>query len=134
MNVTFAMRAGYVRHSSPRTCRLGAAHGYDHEVAGTVLSTAMLVPLAIPGYMLGSWRWLRRTRSLREVSLVLLAFFFAWYAVLRLDGGSQVLVPVAMLALAAGFGFGHYVYWTQGRRDQPSSRPRIETNDTISPG
>jgi hypothetical protein len=62
-------------------------------MAGTVLSTALMALLVVPGYWLGSWRWLRRTRSDGEVAFVMSAFFFVWYAVLRLAGGSKTLVP-----------------------------------------
>ncbi|MDQ1481438.1 MAG: hypothetical protein QOI44_2299 [Actinomycetota bacterium] len=83
---------------------------YAHGVAGTVLATALLIPLAIPGYMIGSLRWLRRRSNTWEIGSILFVSFFAWYVVLRLVGGSQVLVPVAMLACAAGFGAGRLVY------------------------
>jgi hypothetical protein len=85
-------------------------------VAGTVLSAALFVPLAYPGYMLGSWRWLKRNRNTWEMGMILLPFFFAWYFVLRLDGGSQVLVPIAMVWLVAGFALGRRAYHEQLRK------------------
>jgi uncharacterized membrane protein len=88
---------------------------YAHGMAGTVLAIALLVPLAIPGYMFGSWRWLRRRTNTWEIGSILLVFFFAWYAVLRLSGGSQVLVPIAMLVCAGGFGAGRLVYLRKAR-------------------
>src|SRR5204862_1361963 len=82
---------------------------------GGFISGMLIVPLAIPGYMLGSWRWLRRTRNLWELTAILATFFFAWYVVLRVDGGPEALVPIAMGALAVGFGVGRYVYARQLR-------------------
>ena len=73
-----------------------------------MLATVLLVPLAIPGYMIATWRWFRSARTTWQVGSVLALFFFAWYLVLRLVGGSQVLVPFALLSPAVGFGFGFY--------------------------
>jgi hypothetical protein len=85
-------------------------------MAGTVLCTALMIPLVYPAYMLGSWRWLRRTRSTWELGFILFAFFFAWYFVLRLSGGSQILVPLAMLVLAGGVGAGRLSYLREEER------------------
>lgn len=77
---------------------------------GGIVSGVLIAPLVIPGYMLGSWRWLRRTRANWETAFVMAAFFFAWYVVLRVLGGPQALVPIAMLALVVGFGIGRLAY------------------------
>jgi hypothetical protein len=90
-------------------------------VAGTVLATALLIPLAIPGYMIGSFRWLRRRTNTWEIGSILFVFFFGWYGVFRLVRGSQVLVPIAMVACAGGFGAGRLVVVRARRRRR---RPR----------
>jgi hypothetical protein len=53
------------------------------------------------------------------VASILSAFFFAWYVVLRVADGPQVLVPVAMIVPAGGFGVGRLAYARQlrARRD-----------------
>ena len=89
-------------------------------MVGGIISAVLIVPLAIPGYMLGSWRWLRRTRSYWEVASILSAFFFAWYVVLRVADGPQVLVPVAMIVSAGGFGVGRLAYARQLRARRES--------------
>ena len=73
---------------------------------GSLVVGILIVPIVIPGYKIGSWRWLRRTRSYYEIMVVLAVFLFAWYGVLRLAGGSEVLVPFAMFALVGGYGAG----------------------------
>jgi hypothetical protein len=60
--------------------------------------------------MLGSFRWLNRTRSIWEVIFVLFLFVMAWYAVLKLLGGSQSLVPLAILVSGGGFAVGRFSY------------------------
>jgi hypothetical protein len=84
-------------------------------MAGTVLCVALLVPLAIPGYMFGSWRWLRRDTNTWEMGAMLFAFFLVWYVVLRVSGGSQVLVPIAMLVATGSFGVGWLAYERERR-------------------
>ncbi len=73
------------------------------------------MPLAIPGYMIGTWRWFRNAMDTWQIGSILALFFFAWYIVLRVDGGSQVLVPFALLAPGVGFGVGWLVYWREHR-------------------
>ena len=84
-------------------------------MAGTIVAALLIAPLVVPGYMLGSWRWLRRTRNYWEISLLLAIFFLPWYVILRTLDGSQALVPVAMLALAAGLGAGRFAYLRRRR-------------------
>jgi hypothetical protein len=84
-------------------------------VAGTVLATILLVPLAMTGYMIGTGRWVRSARTTWQVGSVLSVFFFAWYAVLRVAGGSQVLVPFGLLSPALGFGAAWSLAWYRRR-------------------
>ncbi len=77
---------------------------------GTLVAAVLLVPLVMPGYLLGSWRLLRRTRGLWEVAAVMFVPFMGWYVLLTALGGSRVLAPVAILACAAGFGAGRASY------------------------
>jgi len=79
-------------------------------MVGGVIAGALLVPLAIPGYMLGSRRWLRRAHSWWEAVFVMAAFFFAWYGVLHLIGGPEALVPIAMLYLVIAYGVGTFTH------------------------
>ena len=79
-------------------------------MVGTVLCVALLVPLAIPGYMFGSWRWMRRPSNTWETGGILFGCFLGWYAVLRVTDGSQVLVPIAMIVATGSFGVGWLAY------------------------
>ena len=95
-------------------------------MAGTVLCVALLVPLAIPGYMFGSWRWLHRESNTWEIGAILFAFFVVWYAVLRMSGGSQVLVPVAMLVTTGSFGIGWLDYTRRLRARRGTNHRRAD--------
>ena len=85
---------------------------------GTAVAAIFIAPLVLPGYLLGSWRWMRRDRGLWEVSAVMAFFLIAWYGLLWIVGGSQSLVPVAILVLAAGHAAGrvHHMRRVQAAR------------------
>jgi hypothetical protein len=93
-------------------------------MAGTWFSAALLAPLAIPGYMFGSGRWLRRDSSVGEIGGILFACFLVWYFFLRMLDGSKSLVPVALIVVTASFGAGRLEIEWERRAGRKTKRPR----------
>ncbi|HEY3833297.1 MAG TPA: hypothetical protein VGO03_13455 [Acidimicrobiia bacterium] len=87
---------------------------------GTAIAAIVMVLLLIPGYLLGSWRWIRRDRGLWEVWGGMAFFLISWYGLLHLVGGPQSLVPVAILVLVVGHAAGRVHHM---RRVQATQRP-----------
>jgi hypothetical protein len=74
---------------------------------------AFLMPIP---YWIGARRWFPTWRaSTWGIGAMAGVVFLPWYAVLTIVGGSDALVPVAMVALVGAFAIGRWHYWLQVR-------------------